>query len=297
MCGVYCLGNIFRLIAFTGASMSTYLITGAAGSLGSLLVSALMEGNNIVRAYDIDEYGLAALPKGSGWPEGNVRKIHGSITDVRKLSRAIRGVDVVVHCAAMKNLDISEYNVQSLLDTNVRGTYNVATVCQDHEVKTAVYISSDKAATATTTYGVTKLLGERIWKWAARTSKTPFLTLRSGNFFTSRGNVFEVWEKQHKHGDPLTLTNPAMQRYFIETEVVAQMVIDIINNAGVDPLRSGSVVVPKMREELIFDLMKTCYPTDEYRVIGPREGESLREDLFCKSDTIFYEDERWTVVG
>ena len=277
--------------------MTVYLITGAAGSLGSLLVSALMGGNNIVRAYDIDEYGLARLPKGSGRPEGNVRKIHGSVSDLKKLSRAMRGTDVVVHCAAMKNLEISEYNVQSLLEINVRGTYNVATLCQDHEVKTAVYISSDKAATATTTYGVTKLLGERIWKWAARTGKTTFLILRSGNFFTSRGNVFEVWEKQHKDGEPLTLTDLRMRRYFIETETVVQIVVDMINNAGVDPLLSGRVVVPKMDEEYIFDLMKMCHPTDEYRVTGLREGESLREELFCRFDIAAYSDKRWTVVA
>ena len=277
--------------------MTVYLITGAAGSLGSLLVSALMGGNNIVRAYDIDEYGLARLPKGSGRPEGNVRKIHGSVSDLKKLSRAMRGTDVVVHCAAMKNLEISEYNVQSLLEINVRGTYNVATLCQDHEVKTAVYISSDKAATATTTYGVTKLLGERIWKWAARTGQTTFLTLRSGNFFTSRGNVFEVWEKQHKDGEPLTLTDLRMRRYFIETETVVQIVVDMINNAGVDPLLSGRVVVPKMDEEYIFDLMKMCHPTDEYRVTGLREGESLREELFCRFDIAAYSDKRWTVVA
>jgi len=276
--------------------MTVYLITGAAGSLGSLLVSALMGGNNIVRAYDIDEYGLARLPKGSGRPEGNVRKIHGSVSDLKKLSRAMRGTDVVVHCAAMKNLEISEYNVQSLLEINVRGTYNVATLCQDHEVKTAVYISSDKAATATTTYGVTKLLGERIWKWAARTGQTTFLTLRSGNFFTSRGNVFEVWEKQHKDGEPLTLTDLRMRRYFIETETVVQIVVDMINNAGVDPLLSGRVVVPKMDEESIFDLMKMCHPTDEYRVIGLREGESLREELFCRFETPLDYNDRWVVL-
>jgi UDP-N-acetylglucosamine 4,6-dehydratase len=264
--------------------MTTYLITGAAGSLGAILVKNLSaDENNIIRAFDIDEYGLSALPKGD-----NIRKILGSVANGQQVTRAAHGVDVVIHCAAMKNLDISEYNVQPLIETNVTGTYNVAMACQVCLVKTAVFISSDKATSGLSTYGATKLLGERIWQWAHRTSPgARFVTLRSGNFCESRGNVFEVWCRQIRANEIPTITDPEMRRYFIKTEKVACLVIKILRDNINCP--SGTVIVPKMKEHKIIDIFRKYWPDYEYRIVGSREGETLREELLCKLDNVIAE--------
>lgn len=259
----------------------TYLVTGAAGSLGRVLVDKLSEDeNNVVRAFDSDEYGLSLLPKKS-----NIRKIHGSVVDAQQVLRVVKGSHFVIHCAALKNLDISEYNTSSLIGVNVTGTYNVAIACQEARVLCAVFMSSDKAVSALSTYGVTKLLGERIWQWAYRTiACTRFVSLRSGNFCESRGNVFEVWHRQITSGETPTITDPAMRRYFIRTEQVADLILRIINEGGDFP--TGTVVVPKMKEYTVIDLFKKLYPGKEYEVTGSREGEVLREELLCKLDRV-----------
>ncbi len=270
---------------------NTYLVTGAAGSLGRILVERLSaEDDNVVRAFDIDEYGLSALPR-----KRNIRKILGSVANADQISRAMRGVDTVMHCAAIKNLDISEYNVRALIETNVNGTYNVAMACQDEKVKCAVFMSSDKATSGLSTYGVTKLLGERIWQGAHLTvPNTRFVTLRSGNFCESRGNVFEVWNRQIYSGEVPTITDPEMRRYFIKTGKVADLIVRIAHNTG--DFASGTVVVPKMKEYHILSMFKKYYPHVEYTVTGPRPGEVLREELLCKLDRVIHQTSEYVVV-
>jgi FlaA1/EpsC-like NDP-sugar epimerase len=271
--------------------MTTFLITGAAGSLGRILVEKLSrDKNNVVRAFDIDEYGLSALPKGN-----NIRKILGSITNTDQIARAIRGVNVVFHCAAIKNLDISEYNVQPLIETNINGTYNVAMACQEHDVTTAVFMSSDKACSGISTYGVTKLAGEKIWGWAARISTGPrFITLRSGNFCESRGNVFEVWHRQIYAGERPTITDIDARRYFIKTEAVADLLLFMATQDAIFP--QGTITVPKMKEHNILEMFRKFYPHVEYEITGLREGEVLREELLCRLDTLVQEYPNFTVV-
>ncbi len=272
--------------------MTKYFITGAAGSLGSALVNMLAGSiDNVVRAFDIDEYGLSTLP-------GNVRKIHGSVTDMERVHRAMTGCDVVIHCAAMKNLGIAEYNIESLVEINISGTMNVALAARTENIPVAIFISSDKAVTGHSIYGSTKYVGEKIWRYAHRTSKgTKFITLRSGNFCTSRGNVFEVWDKQARDGGPLTITSPDMRRYFIKTEKVALIIRQVSSRALLSTqIPGGSVIIPRMQEYGIMDLLNLYHPGAETRIIGLREGESIREELLCRDEEVVEQNPSYTVA-
>jgi UDP-N-acetylglucosamine 4,6-dehydratase len=250
--------------------MTVVLVTGAAGSLGRILVKKMLEGGYTVRALDINEAGLAALE------EVGARPIYGDIRSLDRMQFAMRGCDRVVHTAALKNLVISEKNPHETIETNVNGTANVARAAIEAGVKKAVFVSSDKAVEPTTLYGTTKLMGEFLWLWYGRIQEaTRFIIIRPGNFWASSGNVFEVWETQHMAHKPLTVTNEFMERYFIDTRDVADLILHMLVSG-----RNREVFVPEMEQHRILELAKEKYPTDEIIITGIRPGEKQCECLF-----------------
>lgn len=257
--------------------MTTYLITGGAGSLGREIVQRLT--NNTVRVLDIDEAGLSDLKE--MYPD--TRCLYGDIRDLSRVTLAMKGVDVCIHTAAMKNINVTEYNVPELIHTNVTGTQNLVLSAIEQGVKHFIFMSSDKAVYPTTSYGTTKLLGENIVKWAGKIqNRTKFTIIRPGNFWKSKGNVFEVWEKQAKDGKPLTLTNWMMMRYFIETEKVANMIIGF---AG-DTQFANTTIIPRMKTYLISEELKKRYPNSEIKITGIRPGEKFVEKLWIDDEKI-----------
>jgi UDP-N-acetylglucosamine 4,6-dehydratase len=252
----------------------TVLITGGAGSLGRTLALYYAGTGHTVRVLDINEGDLAALD------HPGVRKLYGSICSPDRLALAMKGADICIHAAAMKNLDIAEYNVEDLVATNIQGTLNVARAAMDAGVPVSIFISSDKAVEPTTAYGASKQMGERIWLWANRVSKTArFMIFRSGNFEQSKGNVFEVWKRQAAAGGPLTITHPEMKRYFIRIDRAAELI------AGMpDQARGGDIVIPYMVEQQIGDLARTTFPGVEIRRTGLRPGEKMAERLMTDDE-------------
>lgn len=261
-----------------GGRISTILITGAAGSLGRELTRNLSD-RHTVRALDNHESGLAAL-KGD-----NVRLMLGDINDRERLDFALAGCDVCIHTASYKNLDLSEYNLESTFETNISGTLNVAKACMEAGVKTAILVSSDKAVDPISAYGISKNAQERIWLWAARVFKgCDFVTGRFGNFTGSSGSCFEVWSRQKELGEKITVTHPEATRYFIEIADVTRFIIKIM-----DIGLNGKIYIPKMQEKRIYDLAKE-YTSEEILITGLREGEKLHESLYS-------EHERKRLVG
>ena len=246
-----------------------YLITGGSGSLGRVLCSKLIEQGHHVRSMDINEAALAA----QNHPKDRFTKIYGDITDYQRVMKALRGVDIVVHCAAMKNIEISEINAPDCVRINVNGTLCVAEACMERGIKHAIFISSDKSVAPTTLYGSTKQVGEHIWKAAGRIQNTTkFSIIRSGNFFESSGNVFSTWERQKAEGKPLTITHTEMMRFFIEIDDLVEIITDLP--------AENQTIIPIMKEFNILELMLLKYgPEQEYVVTGLRQGEKLRELL------------------
>ena len=261
--------------ALTKGERITYLVTGGAGSLGNVLVDKLVKSGEKIRSQDIYEAGLSKQKK--RYPASQYTAIYGSITDYNKCLLAADGVSKIIHTAAMKNLDITEQSIPAMIETNIQGTLNVALAAKENHIDTAILISSDKAVEPTTAYGASKLMGEHIWKWAARIQGwTKYVIVRSGNFFESAGNVFEVWNEQNDNNEPLTLTDPEMERYFIESKELADIIVSICNDPTV---KNGDLIVPRMGKWKIIDLLKIRYPNCKYKVTGARLGEKMSESL------------------
>ena len=234
--------------------MTTYLITGGAGSLGVALVNELQKDNsNKIRVLDHNEHALATMK--IPYPS-LVRKLYGSITDINRVRRAVHGTDIVIHCAAMKNLEISEYNPSELIKTNVVGTDSVISAAVEAGVSKIMFISSDKAVEPISIYGASKLLGEHI---ALNYNQTNYpaskvSVFRSGNFISSNGNVFEVWKAQIEQNIPPTVTDIKCRRYFIDTGIAAQTILKCI-----DKMNGSEIFIPDetlMPEKSIMDMLK-----------------------------------------
>lgn len=267
------------------------LITGGAGSLGVALVNEIQKTeSNTIRILDNNEHSLASIK--APYPS-LIRKLYGSITDKERVKRAVHGVDIVIHCAAMKNLEVTEYNVSELIKTNVVGTDNVISASVEAGVKKIMFISSDKAVETTSIYGASKLIGEhtalnynQISYPASKVS-----VFRSGNFMSSNGNVFETWEKQIKNKHPLTITDINCKRYFIHTDTAAKTIINCISE-----MNGGELYIPDeslMPEYKIVDMATTFadnHNTSRSDVnllfTGLRKGEKISEKLFTAEESV-----------
>jgi UDP-N-acetylglucosamine 4,6-dehydratase len=269
--------------------MKTYLVTGGTGSLGSILCSKIIEQGDKVRALSHNEPKLAAMK--TLYPEKQFTGIYGDIRNHTRVNFACRDVDYILHTAAMKNLVVTEGNVPELYLTNITGTQNIVVSAIEQGVRKAIFMSSDKAVSPSSAYGTSKQSGEWLWRWGSKIQKeTAFLILRSGNFLESAGNVFELWKKQVSEGKPLTLTHIDMKRHFVPTEKVADILLTMIRDGD-----NGDLVVPKMTEYYMRDLLKDRYPCNEYIVTGLRPGEKLTEELTYDNEYIIQETEDYYI--
>ena len=253
------------------------LVTGGAGSIGSVLVKKLLEYPiQSVRVLDIDEHALARLKKNNN--DSRLRLLLGSILDSNRLDMAADQIDIIFHLAAIKNIEISEFNPIETIDTNVNGTVNMIRMLIKKNPSKFINISTDKAAEPSTLYGNTKLLGEKVTSWAGdHIKKTKCGTIRFGNVRESRGNVFEIWNEEKNNKKPLSITNPLMKRYFIN----ANDVVDFILNS-LTIIKIGEILIPKMKSFSIKTLANEI--SKSQKIIGLRQGEKLEEKLLTDDE-------------
>lgn len=273
------------------------LITGGAGSLGTALVKELQhDESNKIRILDNNEHALATMK--IPYPS-EVRKLHGSITDKDRVRRAVHGVELIIHCAAMKNLEITEYNVSELIKTNVVGTDNVISSAVEAGVPKIMFISSDKAVEPTSIYGASKLLGEHTALNYNQTSYpiSKVSVFRSGNFMSSNGNAFEIWKNQLELRLPLTITDIKCMRYFINTYTAAQTILKCIAKMGGGEIFiPDDIIMPEMRiismaKKFACDSHSPPIPVTElntsgikFEFTGLRKGEKISENLFNQEE-------------
>ena len=194
------------------------LITGGAGSLGSAITAEILNYPvKSIRVFDNNEHSLFKLKRSIN--DRRVRFLLGSILDEDRIELECSDVDIVIHTAALKNIEITEYNPMDTIDVNVNGFMNMIKSVIKNKPKIFINISTDKVAESSTLYGNTKQLGERLTNWAGpHILTTKFASVRLGNIIESRGNVFEVWNEQLENKQPLTITDPKMNRYFFSYE-------------------------------------------------------------------------------
>jgi len=250
----------------------TILITGGAGSIGSFLTKRLLEYPvHAIRVLDIDEHALFQL--GHSINDSRLRLLLGSVYDLSRIEMAGSGVDIIFHTAAVKNIEISEFNPFETIDTNISGTINMIKMSIKNKPIKFFNISTDKAVDPTTLYGSTKQIGERLISWAStHIDSVKFSTIRFGNVIETRGNVFEIWENQSSTNIPLSITDNKMERYFFHIDEAINFILQCISIS-----KGGEIFIPKMKLYKIQDLAKKI--SKNHKLIGSRKGEKISEIL------------------
>lgn len=269
------------------------LVTGGCGSIGSQITKRALEmGADTVRVLENDESGLFTLKQDVDDTD-RLRTLLGNIRDRDRLRLAMEDIDVVFHAAALKHVELNEYNPFEAVQTNVQGTQNLVRAALEKEVESFVAISTDKASNPTSVMGATKLLSERL-VIAANTYKgnrdTQFSCVRFGNVLGSSGSVVPLFYDQIKSGGPVTVTDPEMTRFIMPIEEAVDFVFDANRQ-----MSGGEVFVLKMPTFDVGTLAETMieayapsvgrHPDDiETDIIGPRLGERIHEKLISKDE-------------
>ncbi len=254
------------------------LITGGTGSLGQQLVNDILPLNpKVIRIYSRGEWAQAEMSR--QFNNTLLRFLIGDVRDKDRLSRAMNGVDIVIHTAALKRVEICEFNPIEAKKTNVDGSENVVEAAIDNKVEKVLAISSDKAVHPINVYGATKLQMEKLMIGGNLYGKTKFSCIRSGNFEVSKGNVLEIWRRQLEESNEIMVTAEDMTRYWISLEEVSQF---IIKCSGI--MEGGEIFIPKMRQTELKDIINIFCPNAKIKVIGQRQGEKLHELLFAEGE-------------
>lgn len=269
---------------------SVILVTGGTGSFGQAFVKQILKYDvKAVRIYSRNEYLQWQMRQ--TFTDNRIRWMLGDVRDRDRLESCLKGVDYVIHAAALKHLSIGQYNPQEFIKTNVFGSMNLVDIAVKMGVKKILGISSDKAVSPSSLYGSTKQNMEILFMDANRWSlpKTAFSCFRSGNFFESQGNVFELWALQAKQGE-ITITAEDMYRYFISVADVAKLAINCLGF-----MQGQEIFIPKMREFSILDLARERYPDCKLKIIGKLQGEKLHERLYGEDEVVIDKGEYWVI--
>ena len=255
------------------------LITGGSGSIGSALTKKLLEYPvKAIRVLDVNENTLFYLKRIINDPR--LRLLLGDIQDYERVELAGNDVDIVIHLAAIKNIEISEYNPIETINTNIIGTVNLIKMAKRNKPKIFLNISTDKAVNPSTLYGNTKQISEILTTWAVN-DETKFSSARFGNVFETRGNVFDVWGNEVKSKKPISITDPLMERYFFHIGDAVEFIIKCLSMTKGE----GEIFVPKLKSYKILTLAKQV--SKNYKIIGRRKGEKLKEILITKEEKEF----------
>lgn len=260
------------------------LVTGGTGSFGQAFVARVLKRENAkaVRIYSRDENKQQQM-RVALKDDGRLRFLIGDVRDVQRLQRACEGVDFIVHAAAMKQVPACEYNPIEAIRTNVDGAINVIEAALNLYIPKVIALSSDKAVHPINLYGATKLCAEKLFvqanSYAGPSRRTSFSVARYGNVIASRGSVISLFKDQIAMGEPLTLTDARMTRFWITLE---QAVDFITTSLGM--MRGGEIFVPKLPSMKIIDLVRVFDYKKDTKVIGVRPGEKIDEFLITKEE-------------
>lgn len=262
------------------------VITGGTGSLGSTLVSHLLPLPWVRRIIIFSRGELAQVnlrrSLATHPDSSKLRFWIGDIRDPRRLSRALSGIDTVIHCAALKHVDVCELNPIECVQTNVTGSQNLIEAAIDRGVGKVLAISTDKETAPVNLYGAAKLCATKLFIAANAYSpnSTRFSVVRFGNFLNSSGSVLQYWDHLAKSGSAsLPITDRNMTRFFIPLPDVCHLIAAIL-----PVMHGGEIFLPKMHSYRLVDLAANLYPTHQLTEVGIREGEKLHEDMVGENE-------------
>lgn len=261
--------------------MTSILITGGSGSFGRAFVKRLLLDSKYTR--------IAVYSRGEHAQEDMERQLRderlrffiGDVRDRDRLELAMRGVEVVVHAAALKVVPIAEYNPTECVATNVGGAENVVKAALRSEVRTVVALSTDKAVNPINLYGTSKLAAEKIFVAANALSAgtTSFSVVRYGNVWGSQGSVVPLFKKLKAEGKPLTITDPGMTRFHITMDQAIELV-----ERAIEMREYRSIHVPKIPSLKVMAIAEAIDPGGHRHMVGIRPGEKLHECLLTEHE-------------
>lgn len=259
------------------------LITGGTGSFGKQFIEIMLNEYHPAKliVFSRDELKQHEMRVNGGFDHPTLRYFLGDVRDLDRLRRAMHGVDIVVHAAALKQVPACEYNPMDAVKTNIMGSGNVAEAALDNNVKKVIGLSTDKAVSPVNLYGATKLAAEKLFIQSnayAGGLATRFSCVRYGNVVGSRGSIIPIFIRQRANG-LLTITDERMTRFWLTLEQGVRFVIRCI-----EQMRGGEVFVPKIPSTCIVDLAKVIAPDAGFTIIGIRPGEKLHELLISEDE-------------
>ncbi|TDE50941.1 UDP-N-acetylglucosamine 4,6-dehydratase (inverting) [Nonomuraea mesophila] len=263
-------------------SGSSILITGGTGSFGKAFIRHALDSLGVRRLVvfsrdELKQYELKQL-----FDDERLRWFLGDVRDRDRLTRAMHGVEHVIHAAALKQVDTAEYNPFEYVRTNVSGSQNVVEAAIDCGVRKVVALSTDKASGPINLYGATKLVADKLFVSAnhyAAAHETRFSVVRYGNVVGSRGSVVPLFQRLAGQGDSLPITDKRMTRFWITLDQAVRFVVD-----SFDLMQGGELYVPRIPSMRITDLAEALAPHSPIYEIGIRPGEKLHEEMIGPDD-------------
>lgn len=274
---------------------STILLTGGTGSFGRAFLKRMLtlHSPRAVRVFSRDELKQSEMRE--TYNRDDVRFFIGDVRDAGRLARAAEGCDVIVHAAALKQVESCEYNPFEAVQTNVHGAENIVNVALDVGVPRTIALSTDKAVNPINLYGATKLCAEKLFVQGntyAASQPVRFSCVRYGNVVASRGSVIPLFLRQRDTG-VLTITDERMTRFFITLDNAVDFVI-----SSAEQMLGGEIFIPKIPSVRITDLATAIAPDARREIIGIRPGEKLHEQLLMSDEArhAFERNDRYVVL-
>jgi UDP-N-acetylglucosamine 4,6-dehydratase len=278
---------------YGGFDDKVVLVTGGTGSFGQKLVETLLQRHRPRKVVVFSRDEQKQYEMRQRFPEHAfeaVRYFLGDVRDRERLYRALDGVDVVVHAAALKQVEACEYNPLEAVRTNILGAANLIDAAIDRNVGRVVALSTDKAVNPVNLYGATKLTADKLFVGAnnyAGAHGTRFSLVRYGNVVGSRGSVVPLFLDRRRTGT-VPVTDPRMTRFWITLEQGVESVLRALQR-----MQGGEIFIPKIPSMNIMDLARALAPDCAIEVVGARPGEKTHEVLVAEDDapnTVEYDD-------